>query len=120
MPLKNGKLCEQFMHAEEFCIIYTRKNNFTGITRFKSPDKDPMVIADWLLDLNISHLLASGISKDTVEYLSENDVDVTWRLPKDTAEFLVKAYLENNLIHGKNLDLIEGHRAYEPKKDGEV
>lgn len=110
IPLKNGKLSEQFRHAEEFCIIYTRNNNFTGITRYKNPDKDAVKIADWLLDLDITHVLAAGMSKSAIEFLSENDVDVTWKLPTDTAEFLVKTYLENHLIHGKNVDLLKNEK----------
>ena len=79
-----------------------------------------MIIADWLIELDITHLLASGISKDTVEYLSDNDVDVTWKLPRGTAEYLVKTYLENHLVHGKNVKSIEGHGALNPQPDGEV
>lgn len=44
------------------------------------------------------------MKKTAIEFLSDNDVDVTWKLPRDTAEYLVKTYLENHLIHGKPID----------------
>lgn len=60
-------------------------------------------IVDWVISEKTTHVLACGIGQRAIEKLTSHNIEVMWGVPDDTPEKLVTAYLDSQLVLGKNL-----------------
>ncbi|MCD4697723.1 MAG: hypothetical protein K8S16_15980 [Bacteroidales bacterium] len=102
IPLKYGTVSGHFNRSHEFCFITVNNLTIESIDIVEVPSLDNRETSLWLINQNITHVLASGIGQQTIDHLTAQKVEVMWGVPEDTPEKLVKAYLDSQLVLGEN------------------
>ncbi|MEZ5084533.1 MAG: NifB/NifX family molybdenum-iron cluster-binding protein [Bacteroidales bacterium] len=103
VPLHEDKVGSHFGKAKEFCFITVQNLKIISINTLRTPLYQLREITDWLINKKVTHVLANGIGQHAIENLTRNNIEVMWGVPDDTPERLVTAYLDSQLVLGKNL-----------------
>ncbi|MCF8369135.1 MAG: hypothetical protein K9G76_08820 [Bacteroidales bacterium] len=102
IPLKYGTVAGHFNRAHEFCLINVKNHVIDTIETLRVPMLDERETSLWLSNQNVTHVLASGISQQSIDHLAAQKVEVIWGVPEDSPEKLVKAYIDSKMILHSN------------------
>lgn len=103
VPLHEEKVSSHFGKAKEFCFLKVKNLKIITVDKKRTPLHQLSEIVDWVIAEKATHVLAVGIGQRAIEFLTENNIEVMWGVPDDTPERLVTAYLDSQLVLGKNL-----------------
>ena len=105
IPTANGKLNAHFGHCEKFSIfdVDTNTKAITQKSEVIPPPHEPGLLPKWLAEKNVNLVIAGGMGQRAQGLFMENNISLIIGAPADTAENLVKCYLDGNLVSGANL-----------------
>lgn len=103
IPYHQDKVNPHFGKSKEFCFITVQNLKIVNTKIKPTPLHQLSDIVDWIISEKVTHILASGIGQRAIETFTSNNIEVMWGVPDDTPEKLVTAYLDSQLVLGKNL-----------------
>jgi len=105
IPLLNGNLTPHFGHCERFAIITVDSATRAILSQEEivPPPHEPGLYPSWLAKLGITHVIAGGMGENAINLFGQNNIEVIAGATGETAEKIVKLFLENTLVTGKNL-----------------
>lgn len=105
IPLANGRLAMHFGHCEQFALVdvdeATRQNRGTVV--LTPPLHEPGVLPRWLHEQGAEVIIAGGMGQRAQQLFAENGIRVVYGIQSDTPETIVKAFLDETIVAGKNL-----------------
>ncbi len=112
IPMVDGELCMHFGHCEEFAFVEVDETTkeILKIENLTPPPHEPGVIPRWVGEMKATIIIAGGMGAMAKQILAQNGVEVVTGATPNTAENLVKAYLDGTLVCGDNVcDHTDGH-----------
>lgn len=102
IPVENGLLSEHFGRANKFAFYEIEKGKIINHFISSPPPHEEGVIPRWLIENNVTDLLAGGIGPKAVQILYQTGMNVYIGVEKNTADNLALDFINNSLKSGKN------------------
>jgi predicted Fe-Mo cluster-binding NifX family protein len=98
--MENGVLAQHFGHSKEFALVDVdpRTKQVSGKTEVAAPEHQPGLLPPWLKRQGVSHVIAGGMGSRAQGLFKEVSIEVVTGAPPESADFLVKEYLEGRLV----------------------
>ena len=103
IPLAEGRLTAHFGHCKEFAVIDVEDKKIVKKEILEPPPHEPGVLPKWLNELGTNIVIAGGMGQRAIGLFDQAGINVITGAPLLEPEDLVKSYLDNELVTGKNV-----------------
>ncbi len=104
IPLADGRLAQHFGHCEKFALVdvdpVTRQ--ITASSEVEAPAHQPGLLPPWLKERGVSLVIAGGMGSRAHSLFQEAAIEVLTGAPAESAEVLVRQYLDGGLVTGQD------------------
>ena len=97
VPLENGVLCEHFGHCEQFAIVHVENGVIASIEVLTPPEHVPGLYPRWVAEFGVSEVIAGGMGQKAIDLFNQQKINAYVGAPKQTAEVLVNAFINDEL-----------------------
>jgi ATP-binding protein involved in chromosome partitioning len=104
VPVTEGKLSAHFGHCEQFAIIDadTNSKEIKSQELVTPPPHEPGLLPQWLSQLSVELVIASGMGGRAQQLFKQNNIDVVVGAPDNRPVDVVRQYLNGQLQCGQN------------------
>jgi ATP-binding protein involved in chromosome partitioning len=103
VPTAQGTLCPHFGHCEQFALVDVDEGKIVKTEYQTPPPHEPGVLPAWLHDLGANVIICGGMGMRAQQLFAQNDIQVVYGAPSLSAEEVVRAHLDGNLVTGDNI-----------------
>ncbi len=97
IPVENHLLSEHFGHADEFAIFETEDLEILSQSMEEAPDHEEGSYPDWLIDKEVTHVIASRIGRKAIKALEEANINIFRCAQVADPETIVRKFLNGSL-----------------------
>ncbi len=101
-PVEKGTLSHHFGHSREFVFVDIDDSGIVKSTSKEPPPHAEGTIPRWLIAENTTDLLVGGIGPKAINILNEAGINVYAGVKENTADILIKNFMEDELEYGQN------------------
>lgn len=102
VPLEGETLSEHFGHSTEFAFYNIENNKIESSSRHIPPPHAEGTIPNWLVENQITDVLAGGIGPRAIDILNSNKINVYVGVETDNSDKLASDFIKGDLKYGKN------------------
>lgn len=105
IPVVDGRLSPHFGHCDQFAIVDADPQNkrISEISMMAAPAHEPGALPRWLNQQGVEVVIAGGMGRRAQMLFADSGIDVMVGAPTESAEEIVKAYLQGTLQTGANI-----------------
>ena len=103
VPTAQGTLCPHFGHCEQFALVDVEEGKILKTEYQTPPPHEPGVLPAWLHELGANVIICGGMGMRAQQLFAQNDIQVVYGAPSLSAEEVVRAHLDGNLVTGDNI-----------------
>ncbi len=102
IPVTGDCLEQHFGHCEKFVLfdITPETKQITATSEVTAPEHQPGLLPPWLKERGVTHVIAGNMGTRALSLLRESAVEVLSGAPVESAEVLVRQYLDGTLVTG--------------------
>ncbi len=104
VPVANGKLAQHFGHTKKFAFIDVdgQGQRIASQTEVDAPEHQPGRFPEWLRERGVHLVIAGRMGSGAQERFAAAAMEVRIGAPHESAETLVRRYLDGTLVTGGN------------------
>ena len=105
IPVIQGKLSLHFGHCDQFAIVDvdSETERISEIRMMTAPSHEPGALPRWLNEQDVKLVIAGGMGSRAQMLFTDSGIDVLVGAPVESAEEVVKMYLQGTLQTGANI-----------------
>ncbi len=105
IPVVQGKLSLHFGHCDQFAIVDvdSEMERISEIRMMTAPVHEPGALPRWLNEQDVKLVIAGGMGSRAQMLFTDSGIDVLVGAPTESAEEVVKMYLQGTLQTGANI-----------------
>ena len=104
IPITGNCLEQHFGHCEKFALfdVYPVSKEIAATTEAPAPEHQPGLLPPWLKERGVTHVIAGNMGARARSLLQEVSVEVLTGAPAESAEVLVRRFLDGTLVTCEN------------------
>jgi predicted Fe-Mo cluster-binding NifX family protein len=104
IPLTDGRLDRHFGHCEKFALVDVdpATKEITATSEAEAPEHQPGLLPPWLKERGADLIIAGGMGSRAHSLFQAASIEVLTGAPAESADTIVRQYLDGNLITGEN------------------
>jgi len=104
IPLTDGRLAQHFGHCEKFALVDVdpATKEITATSEAEAPEHQPGLLPPWLKERGADLIIAGGMGSRAHSLFQAASIEVLTGAPAESADTIVRQYLDGNLITGEN------------------
>ena len=104
IPVNNeGMLDTHFGHCKYFTLIKVLDGKIISEQIIQPPKHEPGVLPNWLVEQEVTDVIAGGLGQKARQIMEENGVNVCIGATQESARSLAEAYLKGTIQTAGNL-----------------
>ena len=105
IPVFQGTLSLHFGHCDQFAIVDvdSETERISEIRMMAAPAHEPGALPRWLNEQDVKLVTAGGMGRRAQMLFTDSGIDVLVGAPVESAEEVVKMYLQGTLQTGANI-----------------
>lgn len=102
IPLDGENLSEHFGHSREFAFYKIENGKIVFSSRQVPPPHAEGTIPNWLVENEITDVLAGGIGSRAIDILNSHDINVYAGVETGNPDNMALDFIQGSLKYGKN------------------
>jgi predicted Fe-Mo cluster-binding NifX family protein len=98
MPVNGNLLCDYFCKSRTYKIFTIDDNSVSDVETVKTPERDSIKIAEWLLEKNITDVISRRMEHRVSDFFHENKVHVFVGVELKTPAEVIEDFLNKSLV----------------------
>lgn len=103
LPLSGNNLCQHFGHSKYFKVFEIHNNKVIQESIIEAPVHQPGVLPNWLVDMEVTDIITSGIGHKAIEIFNQNKINVFVGVETKDVNEIISDYLLGTLVTDGNL-----------------